>query len=183
MKVRKVKVALVQEPPVFLNLNETIKKVKTLAKESSKNGANIIVFPETWLPGYPIWLDDAPKVAFWDYPPANRLYQYLADNSLEIPSKEFSDLQEIVKEFEAYIVIGVHERDGGTLYNTTIYFAPNGDYKIHRKLMPTYTERLVWGRGDGSTLNVIETPYGVLGGLILLGTLDAACESRNARET
>ena len=60
----------------------------------------------------------------------------------------------------------MHERDGATLYNTTIYFEPNGNYKIHRKLTPTYTERLIWGMGDGSTLNVLETPYGVLGGLI-----------------
>ena len=106
MKSQKVKVALVQEPPVFLNLKETIAKVETLTKKSISNGAKIIVFPETWLPGYPIWIDDAPKAALWDYPPAKRLYQYLAENSLKIPGKEFSQLQEIVKASEAYVVIG-----------------------------------------------------------------------------
>ena len=164
--MKNVKVALVQEPPVYLNLNETLKKVESLATECAENEAKIIVFPETWLPGYPIWLDDAPNAALWDYPPAKRLHQYLIENSLSIPSKEFEKLCDIIKKARCYFVIGVHEKEGGTLYNTTIYFEPNGDYKIHRKLTPTYTERLVWGMGDGSTLNVVETPYGVLGGLI-----------------
>ncbi len=166
MTIKNVKVALVQEPPVYLNLKETLKKVESLAIECSENEAKIIVFPETWLPGYPIWLDDAPKAALWDYPPAKRLHQYLMENSLEIPSEEFLKLQEIAQKSGSYIVIGIHEREGGTLYNTTIYLQPDGNYKIHRKLTPTYTERLVWGMGDGSTLDVVETPYGVLGGLI-----------------
>ncbi len=163
---KNVKVALVQAPPVFLNLKETLAKVKNLAKKCAENGAKIIVFPETWLVGYPIWLDDAPNAGLWDYPPAKRLYQYLTENSLEIPGADFEILSEIAKETQTYIIIGVHEKSGGTLYNTTIYLEPDGGYKIHRKLTPTYTEKLVWGVGDGSTLNVLETPYGNLGGLI-----------------
>ncbi len=166
MTEKNVKVALIQEPPVFLNLKETLAKVEKVAVECAENDAKIIVFPETWLPGYPIWLDDAPKAGFWDYPPAKRLYQYLSENSLELDSIEFEKLQKIARKTQSYIVIGIHERDGGTLYNTTVYFEPNGNYKTHRKLMPTYTERLVWGFGDGSTLNVLDTPYGILGGLI-----------------
>lgn len=166
MSEKNVKVALVQQPPVFLNLPKTLAKVETIAEECARNGAKIIVFPETWLTGYPIWLDEAPKAALWDYAPAKRLYQYLTENSLNIPGEECSHLQKIAKQNEVYIVIGVHEQSGGTLYNTTVYLAPDGDYKIHRKLTPTYTERLVWGVGDGSTLNVLETPYGILGGLI-----------------
>jgi len=166
MTQKNVKVALIQEPPVFLNLSETLAKAEKLAIEAKENGTKIIVFPETWLPGYPIWLDDAPKAGFWDYPPAKRLYQYLAENSIEIGSAEFERLKKIAINSEAYFVMGIHERDGGTLYNTTVYFAPDGSFKTHRKLVPTYTERLVWGRGDGSTLNTLDTPYGVLGGLI-----------------
>ncbi len=161
-----VKVALVQQPPVFLNLPKTLAKVETIAEECAKEGAKIIVFPETWLAGYPIWLDEAPKAALWDYAPAKRLYQYLTENSLQIPGEDFARLQKIIKQNAVYLIIGVHERSGGTLYNTTVYFQPDGNYKIHRKLTPTYTERLVWGVGDGSTLNIIETPYGTLGGLI-----------------
>lgn len=166
MTEKNVKVALVQESPVFLNLQESLVKFETIAKQCAENGARIIVFPETWACGYPIWLDDAPNAGLWDYPPAKRLYQYLTENSLQIPSVEFEKLQEVAKETQTYIVIGVHEKNGGTLYNTTVYLAPDGTYKIHRKLTPTYTEKLVWGVGDGSTLNVLETPYGVLGGLI-----------------
>jgi len=166
MSDKNVKVALIQQPPVFLNLPKTLAKAEIIAEECAKNGAKIIVFPETWLAGYPIWLDEAPKAALWDYAPAKRLYQYLTENSLQIPSAESALLQKIAKQNAVYIVIGVHEQSGGTLYNTTIYLAPDGDYKIHRKLTPTYTERLVWGVGDGSTLNVLETPYGILGGLI-----------------
>lgn len=166
MKEENVKVALIQEPPVFLNLKETLAKAERLASEAKENGAKIIVFPETWAPGYPVWLDDAPQAAFWDYPPAKRLFQYLSENSVEIGGSDFERLKEIAKKSEAYLVVGIHERDGGTLYNTTLYFAPDGSYKTHRKLVPTYTERLVWGMGDGSTLSTLETPYGVLGGLI-----------------
>lgn len=166
MTQKTVKVALVQEPPVFLNLPKTLEKLEKLVKECAENGAKIVVFPETWASGYPIWLDDAPNAGLWDYPPAKRLYQYLTENSLEIPGVEFEQLQKSVRQNAVYLVTGVHERSGGTLYNTTVYLAPNGDYKIHRKLTPTYTERLVWGVGDGSTLNILDTPYGVLGGLI-----------------
>ncbi|CAN5369297.1 carbon-nitrogen hydrolase family protein [soil metagenome] len=166
MNEKTVKVALVQQPPVFLNLPKTLAKVEAIAEECAKEGAKIVVFPETWLAGYPIWLDEAPKAALWDYAPAKRLYQYLTENSLQIPGEDFARLQKIIKQNAVYLIIGVHEKSGGTLYNTTVYFQPDGNYKIHRKLTPTYTERLVWGVGDGSTLNVLETPFGVLGGLI-----------------
>lgn len=166
MSENTVKAALVQHPPVFLNLPKTLAKVAELAEECGSNDAKIVVFPETWLTGYPVWLDEAPKAALWDYAPAKRLYQYLTENSLRIPGEEFEFLRETTKKNSVYLIIGVHERCGGTLYNTIIYFTPNGDFKTHRKLVPTYTERLVWGAGDGSGLNVLETPYGILGGLI-----------------
>jgi len=161
-----VRAALIQQPPVFLNLEASVAKVSDLARECANEGAGVIVFPETWLPGYPVWLDDAPTAALWDYPPANRLFGYLFENSVTIPGPEFEQLTEAAKESGAYLVIGMHECDGGTLYNTTATISPDGSWKIHRKLTPTYTERLVWGVGDGSTLKTVETPYGTLGGLI-----------------
>lgn len=166
MTEKNVKVALVQHPPIFLNLPKTLAEVETLAAECAGAEAKIIVFPETWLTGYPVWLDEAPKAALWDYAPAARLYRYLAENSLKIPGREFEFLQKIARQNVVYMVLGVHEQSGGTLYNTTVYLAPDGSYKTHRKLTPTYTERLVWGVGDGSGLNVLETPFGALGGLI-----------------
>ncbi len=183
MSENKVKAALVQHPPVFLNLPKTLEKVADLAEECARNGAKIVVFPETWAAGYPVWLDEAPKAALWDYAPAKRLYQYLRENALKIPGAEFETLREIAQRNSVYLIIGVHERGGGTLYNTMIYFAPEGDYKTHRKLVPTYTERLIWGAGDGSGLNVLETPFGVLGGLICwehwMPLVRAAMHSKN----
>ncbi|MEZ5347564.1 MAG: carbon-nitrogen hydrolase family protein [Pyrinomonadaceae bacterium] len=166
MHKKKLKAALVEVPPVFLNLNESIGRARSIAAECRENEAGLIVFPETWFPGYPVWLDDAPAAGLWDHPPVKRLYQYLTENAVEIGSKEFEDLREIATSSAAHLVLGIHERDGGTLYNTTVYFSPEGDFRIHRKLVPTFTERLIWGMGDGSTLNVLETPYGNLGGLI-----------------
>lgn len=165
-KPKKVTVALIQEPPVFLNLKESLAKASGLASGCAERGAEIVVFPETWLPGYPVWLDDAPEAALWDHPPAKRLFGTLFENSVAIGGAEFEKIKGIAGDHGIYLVMGVHERDGASLYNTTIFFAPDGSFELHRKLTPTYTERLVWGVGDGSTLNVIDTPYGVLGGLI-----------------
>jgi len=151
---------------VFLNLKESLGKAVDLAAECAAEGAEIIVFPETWLPGYPIWLDDAPGAAFWDHPPANRLFGYLFENSVSIPGGDLDLLRKSATETGTYIVAGIHEKDGASLYNTTVIISPDGSCKSHRKLTPTYTERLVWGVGDGSTLETVETPFGTLGGLI-----------------
>jgi len=161
------KVAIIQYAPVFLNLEQSVSKACDLVAQASAQGAKIIAFPETWLPGYPVWLDMAPNAGLWDHPPAQALYQVLADNSLTIPSEHLDRLLHIAEQTGAYVVMGAHERRGGTLYNTTIYIGTDGvTYKVHRKLVPTYTERLIWGRGDGSTLSVLDTEYGAIGGLI-----------------
>lgn len=165
-KKNSVRAALIQQPPEFLNLRESVAKLSDLARECAAEGAEIIVFPETWLPGYPIWLDDAPEAALWEHQPAKRLFGYLFENAVAIEAEEVRTLCGIAQETHAYLVVGIHEREGASLYNTTLYISPDGSFKKHRKLTPTYTERLVWAVGDGSTLNVVETPYGTLGGLI-----------------
>jgi predicted amidohydrolase len=161
------KVAVIQHAPVFLNLEASLSKARTLAGEAASHGANVIAFPETWLPGYPVWLDYAPKAALWDYGPAKALYRLLAENSVTIPGQHLDRLCTLARETGTYLVMGVHERLGGTLYNTMLLIDRLGqDFRLHRKLMPTYTERMIWGRGDGSTLHVLPTEYGNLGGLI-----------------
>jgi predicted amidohydrolase len=160
-------IALIQHPPVFLNLAESVEKSCLLIEEAAANGADIIVFPETWLSGYPIWLDLSPRAALWDYPPAKALYNLLVQNSLDIPSPQLKRILDSAHEAHAYVTLGAHELRGNTLYNTMIFM--DGDavsYQLHRKLIPTYTERMIWGRGDGSTLKVFPTKYGPLGGLI-----------------
>lgn len=166
-RVDSFKVAIIQHAPVFLNLEQSLAKARTFVEEAANQGAQVVVFPETWLPGYLVWLDYAPNAGLWDYPPANGLYCLLAENALVVGSQPFDSLLRMAGETGVYLVMGAHERFEGTLYNTIVYVDRNGkDHQIHRKLVPTYTERLVWGRGDGSTLSVMDTEYGVLGGLI-----------------
>ena len=160
-------VAIVQHPPVYLNLNASVAKAVDLIAEAGEKGAEVIAFPETWLPGYPVWLDLAPEVAAWDHGPTKALYRLLVENSVTLEGDALAQLKRAAGRAGATVVMGAHERVGGTLYNTMFFLAPDGDtVQIHRKLMPTYTERLVWGMGDGSTLTAVETPSGTLGGLI-----------------
>ena len=151
---------------MFLNLARSMERAGALIREAVAQGAQCIVFPETWLPGYPVWLDEAPAAGLWEHPPAQALYQVLSDNAVTVPGPELDALRTLAREGAAAIVMGAHERDGGTLYNTMLLIAADGSYRIHRKIMPTYTERLVWGMGDGSTLDALETPFGRIGGLI-----------------
>jgi predicted amidohydrolase len=164
---RPFQAAIIQHPPVFLNLQASLEKACALIEQAAGQGARVIVFPETWLPGYPVWLDYAPAAALWDHPPAKALYRLLAENAISVPGREVEKLQDAAHKTGTYVVMGAHELLGGTLYNTMILISRDGrETRIHRKLMPTYTERLVWGRGDGSTLGVLPTEHGNLGGLI-----------------
>jgi nitrilase len=161
------KVAVIQHAPVFLNIEESLEKACALIEQAADQGANVIAFPETWLPGYPVWLDGSPRAALWDYPPTKALYRMLVENSVTLPGKHLERLLAIARKTGAYIIMGAHEHLGGTLYNTMMYIGRDGkEFQVHRKLMPTYTERMIWGRGDGSTLGVFRTEYGHVGGLI-----------------
>jgi len=160
-------VTIVQHPPVFLHLEESLGRAESLVAEAAGQGACLVVFPETWLPGYPVWLDHAPDVARWDYPPAKALHRLLMENAVTIPGPAHQRLKELAARHRVVLVMGLHERRGGTLYNTMLLLPPDGgDGLIHRKLTPTYTERLIWGVGDGSTLGALDTPWGAVGGLI-----------------
>lgn len=163
----KFRVAAAQLAPVFLDLQaSTTKACKWIAKAGNEN-IKVLVFPETWLPGYPVWLDNSPGAALWDHPPAKELYQRLVENSPEIDSTAIQRLCEAAADASVTVVMGLQERDGATLYNTMLYISSDGEIiGQHRKLIPTYTERLLWGRGDGSTLTVVDTEVGRLGGLV-----------------
>ncbi len=163
---KKKSVAIVQHPPVFMNLARSVDLAIEYIDECVRNGSDIIVFPETWLPGYPVWLDYAPNAGIWDHPPSKVLFRLLFENSLVIEDKLFSLLQQTASKNNCVIVMGCHEKVGRTLYNTMFYFKSDGTYDLHRKLMPTYTERLIWGNGDGSTLPVVEHNGTRIGGLI-----------------
>ncbi len=162
-----VKAAAIQATPVFLDLDATVEKACRLIGETADQGARIMVFPETFLPGYPFWPRDNTGPS---REPILKAFVSYFRNSIEIPSPQTDALREAARKANAYVVMGMSERDrefGGTLYNTMLFIGPDGAILgKHRKLIPTYGERCIWGPGDGSTLNVFPTEYGGLGGLV-----------------
>ena len=172
MAERISRVAIAQAAPVFLDLEKSVDKAVRLVGEAAGRGARLVAFGETWLPGYPAWLDLCPGSAYWDHPPAKKAYARLVENSAIIPGPETDRLRAAAREHGVVIVIGVHERVAGgpghgTLYNTNLVIGPDGSIlSRHRKLVPTHAERLVWGPGDGGDLEAVATPIGRVGSLI-----------------
>jgi len=167
---RHVQVAVVQSAPLLFDKQSALDKIASLAREAAGQGARLIVFPEVFLPGYPRGLRFGARVGSRTVEGRKDWRRYW-ENSIEVPGPETERLGELAKELEAYLVIGVVERDQefstGTLFNSMIYIGPDGAYLgKHRKLVPTGSERLLWGQGDGSTLTVVDTPFGRIGGLI-----------------
>lgn len=167
-----VRVAIVQESPVFLDLEKSVAKAVALTEQAGRNGAQLVTFGETWLPGYPAWLDYCSDAALWDHAPSKEVFARLRQNSVVVPHKETKLLAQVAGDHKLTLVIGVNERveagpGNGTLYNSLLTFSADGRLaNHHRKLVPTYTERLVWGQGDGGGLESVETPSGRVGGLI-----------------
>ena len=165
-------VAAVQAAPVYLNLERSLAKALNLITEAAMKQARMVVFPESWLPGYPAWLDYCRDVALWDYAPMKRVYARLVENSVAVPSSTTEAIAAAASEHEMTVVMGIHERvnEGpghGTLYNSLLTFGPTGELlNHHRKLMPTFSERMIWGQGDPRGLRAVETPVGRVGGLI-----------------
>ena len=158
-----VTVAAVQAAYILMNQRACVDKAVTLLHQATAEGAQIVVFPEAFIPGTPIWIDSRP---IWDGD--GDWYAMLVDQAVVVPGPVTDALGAAARAARAYVVIGVQERDshGATIYNTTLYFGPDGALLgKHRKLIPTGSERTVWGMGDGSTLPVIETPHGRLSGL------------------
>ncbi|MDP2948025.1 MAG: carbon-nitrogen hydrolase family protein [Chloroflexota bacterium] len=157
--------AVVQAAPVFLDREATIDKACRLIEQAGGRGARLIVFPETWVPGYPFWLTSALPLQ-----EPLRLFTRLFKNAVEVPSAASEALGRAAARAGAYVAIGINERDAqfkGSLYNTLLYIDDHGRLMgKHRKLMPSYGERTVWGWGDGSGLQVFDTPLGRVGGLI-----------------
>jgi len=162
------KIAAVQASSVFLDKGATVEKACGLIREAAAEGAQLVVFPEAFIPGYPLWV--------WFIPsgqthPLRELYTELHRNSITIPGRATERLGEEAARHGITVAIGVNEKNseasGSTLFNTLLYIGPDGSViGRHRKLVPTAGERLVWGRGDGSDLEVYDLPFARLGGLI-----------------
>ena len=164
--MKTIRVAVVQDAPIVFNLEATLAKVRQLALEAADRGARLVVFPEAFVSAYPKGLDFGARVGM-RLPEGRDDFRRYFESSVEIPGPTVRILGEIAKETGIYLVIGVIERELGTLYCTVLFFSSEGDFLgKHRKLMPTAMERLVWGFGDGSTMPVIETPLGRIGAVI-----------------
>ena len=154
------------------NLEEGLDRTRTLTREAAAQNAELIVFPETWLPGYPVWLDVCRDVALWDHAPVKAVHARMAANAVAVPGPAADALGTIARDARLTLVVGVVERvdvgpGRGTLYNAALTFGPDGALlNHHRKLVPTYTERMVWGPGDADGLRAVDTPVGRVGALV-----------------
>jgi nitrilase len=165
-----VKVAVVQASPILFDREATVEKALRLVSEAAEKGSKLILFPEAFIPAYPRGLSFGTVVG--GRKPEGRLtWERYWVNSVDVPGPTTERLGEAAREADAYLAMGVIERDSqysrGTLYCTLLYFGPDGHLLgKHRKIMPTAAERLIWGAGDGSTLTTINTEIGTIGGLI-----------------
>jgi len=164
-----VRVAVVQRPPVLLDADATIEVAVASLNEAADAGANLAVFPETFIPGYPAWI--------WrlkpedDYELTSEIHARLLANSIDLVADGLRPIREIAALRGVTVVCGINEREGSfsraTLYNTVVTISANGEIRNrHRKLVPTNPERMVWGQGDASGLRAVDTDAGRLGSLI-----------------
>jgi nitrilase len=166
---RAVKVACVQAEPAILDREATLDRLEQLAAEAAGNGAELVVFPETFIPVYPSsrW---AKAFAGWQDDGAKRVFAQIAQNSIAVGSPSERRIAAAAQELGVWLVTGVNEVESerpGTIYNSLLYHSPAGELVLHhRKLVPTNHERLVWGQGDGRGLHAVETGFGRIGGLI-----------------
>jgi nitrilase len=161
-----VKVACVQAESVVFDRAATIDKIEGIAAEVAGNGARLALFPEAFIPVYPSsrW---ARHLAGWEEGDARSLYGRLARESLTVPGRDSDRLAEIARTRGLWLAVGANELERGTIYNALLVYSPAGELALHhRKLMPTNHERLVWGLGDGTGLEAIQTDAGKVGGLI-----------------
>jgi len=169
--VTSTRVAVVQAE-VAPDLEHGLALTRQLTQAAADRGATLVVFPETWIPGYPAWLDVCRDVALWDHGPVKRVFARMAENSVDITGESGRALGAIAKDAGVTLVVGITERVSsgtgrGTLYNALLTYASDGTLlNHHRKLVPTYTERMVWGQGDAAGLVAVETSAGRIGGLV-----------------
>jgi nitrilase len=163
------KVAIAQHAPAFLHREATVQLGADLISEAAQAGAELIVFPEAFIPGYPAWIWRLRPGGDWNLSEA--LHKRLLDNAVDLETAQLAPILEAARKHKVTVVCGLHERDGklsrATLFNTVVTIGPDGRLlNRHRKLMPTNPERMVWGFGDASGLRVLDTPCGRIASLL-----------------
>ncbi|MEO1169293.1 MAG: carbon-nitrogen hydrolase family protein [Pseudomonadota bacterium] len=162
----RIAAAIVQAEPVPLDISGGIAALLDHVEAAAEGGATLIAFGETFLGGYPIWLDEAPGAALWDHPGSKALHRILLDRAIHGDDERLAPLQELVDQRGLIVSVGAHERVRSSLVNTQFLFRSGQPPLPHRKLVPTHGERLIWARGNGSTLGVHEADWGHVGNLI-----------------
>ena len=167
-----LKIGLVQEGPVYFDLSGSVQRACNYIQRAASEGAGIVVFPESWLSGYPFWVDSAPSVASWDHGPSKEAFRQMHASGISIPGPEVETIGQVAREHGVAVVIGANETPAsgpgnGSIYNALLIFDASGELRVHhRKLMPTHGERLVHTPGDGQGLQAIDWKGIRLGGLI-----------------
>jgi predicted amidohydrolase len=164
-------IAIVQETACHLDLPCSIDKATRIIKDAAAKGAEIIVFGEAWLTGYPAWLDQCIDYTLWDDSRTKALFARMHANSVQIDGPEIDTICKLCKDLRVVLCMGFNEISNtdahGTIFNSFVLISTSGEIRIHhRKLMPTFTEKLVYGLGDGRGLNSTESEYGKIGALI-----------------
>ena len=159
-------VAVVQAGPIAFDRARPLETVRDLTAEAAREGAQLVVFPEAFVSGYPKGADFGTRVGMRS-PEGRRWFRRYFESAVDVPGPAVDQLAKIASDNQVHLVVGVIEREGGTLYCTILFFSPDhGLIGKHRKVMPTAMERVIWGQGDGSTLSVLETPIGRIGAVI-----------------
>lgn len=167
-----MKIAIVQHRPVYFDLEASLAKAEKLMVEAVQESADIIAFGETYFTGYPAWLDHCPNIALWNHGPTKQVFQQMYENGFDANGPAMAKMKELAAAHQVYLLFGANEviakgAGNGTIFNSLFIIDPKGELLLHhRKLMPTYTEKLLYGLGDGHGLKTVETPEGNIGALI-----------------
>ena len=167
-----IKVGIGQFSSVHMNLQKSIKRLDEIMEQAAKAGVQLLVVGETWLSGYPSWLDHCPNVAVWGGKEMREAYLQFYNSSIAIQSKEFLEVLELSKKHKLNLCLGINEKinsgiGNGTVYNSYVLISNTGELlNHHRKLMPTFTEKMLYGLGDGYGLKAVDTDVGRVGASI-----------------
>ena len=157
----KVTLAAAHASSILLDKQASIAKACDLIADAGRRGVSLLCFPETFVPGFPYWINL--------YPPGDQhaIHVEYLRQSVDLAVDELAPVRQACADAGVFVVLGISERDGATMYNSQVFIGPDGVMVgKHRKLQPTFAERMLWGQGDGSTLRVFDTPVGRVGGLI-----------------
>lgn len=169
---KNIRVGIGQFAPVHFSLIPTLQKLEAIMRQASQEKVELLVMGETWLSGYPAWLDHCPNIGRWNDDAMKTVYQKMVESSIAVDGNEAKQLSELARQFRLHLAIGVNEkvmsgRGNGTLYNSLLLFNKEGMLvNHHRKLVPTFTEKLLYGPGDGQGLKAVDTTLGRIGGNI-----------------